>query len=743
MEKTKTPWRWKENGYTVTRGSAWSGPGCHDGCGVLLYTDENDKLVKVEGDPNNPFNQGRLCVRCLALPDVTNHPDRLKYPMKRVGKRGENKWERITWDEAYDTIAREFGKIKEKYGAESVIFAQGTGRDIAPYISRLAWSFGSPNWACLGLTGNACYLPRVAGCIATSGSFWVADCSQAWPDRYDNPEYKAPECMAIWGNNPIVSNSDGFYGHWVVDLMKRGTKLIVIDPRLTWLASKAELWLQIRPGTDAALALGMLNIIIQEGLYDKEFVDKWTYGFEQLAERVKQYPVDKVSEITWVPQEKIIAAARLFAQSKPSTVQWGLALDMTKEALPASHAITALWSITGNMDVPGGMISPPTLLFYGGGWGAELISDEQKEKRLGLDKYPLLRYGFVIAHADVTVEALNTGKPYPIKGAWIQTNNGLACMSADPRKTYDGLKKLDFVVDVDIFMNPTMMACADIVLPAATYPERDGLRFGDGPQRGEAINKVTQIGECKSDMQINLEMGKHWNPEAYPWNDVQEMFTYMLKSNGMDMTFQELREGAPVYPHMEYRRYEKGMLRHDGQPGFNTPTGRVELYSMVYDNIGLDPLPYFEEPTESPLSTPDLYKEYPLILTTGARPWGMFHSEHRQVKRLRAMRPEPCVEIHPDTAAELGVRDGDWVWIENRLGRARRVISITPAIHPKVVNADHAWWKPETEGAEPNLYELWDLAINQLVPFLPGKSGFGGNYKSLLCKIYKVEEGEK
>jgi anaerobic selenocysteine-containing dehydrogenase len=548
--------------------------------------------------------------------------------------------------------------------------------------------------------------------------------------------------MAIWGNNPVVSNADGFYGHWVVDCMRRGTKLVVIDPRLTWLASKAELWLQIRPGTDAALALGMLNVIIQEKLYDQDFVDKWTYGFDQLAERAAEYPVEKVSKITWIPEEKIVAAARLFAQSKPATVQWGLALDMTKEALPASHAITALWTITGNMDVPGGMISPPTLLFYGGGWGQEIISDEQKAKRIGLDKYPLLHYGFTVGHPDITVDAMLTGKPYPIKGAWIQTNNGLACMSADPKKTYEGLKNLDFVVGVDIFMTPTLIAAADIILPAATYPERDGLRFGDGPQRGETINQVTHIGECKSDMQINLEMGKRWNPAAYPWDNVQDMFSDMLKGSGLDMTFQELREIAPVYPPFEYRRYEKGMLRQDGEVGFNTPTGRVELYSTIYGDIGLDPLPYFEEPVESPTSTPELYREYPLVLTTGARPWGFFHSEHRQVSKLRSMRPDPMVEMHPDTAAKYGIKEGDWVWIENQRGRAQRKATLTPIIDPRVVNTDHAWWFPEKEGAEPELFGLWDVAINQLVPFLPGKSGFGGNYKSLLCKIYKVKEGE-
>ncbi len=216
----------------------------------------------------------------------------------------------------------------------------------------------------------------------------------------------------------------------------------------------------------------------------------------------------------------------------------------------------------------------------------------------------------------------------------------------------------------------------------------------------------------------------------------------MLKSNGMDYSFQELREVAPIYPPQEYKRHEKGMMRFDGEIGFNTPTRRIELYSTFYEQIGLDPLPYFEEPTESPLSTPDIYEKYPLILTTGARPWGMFHSEHRQIPRLRAIHPDPTLQIHPEAAAKFGVKAGDWVWVENSMGRARRKIEITPILDPRVVNADHAWWFPEAEGAEPNLFNLWDLAINQLVPFLPGKSGFGGNYKALLCRIYKVAEGE-
>ena len=191
------PYKYEEGNLTVTRGSAWTGPGCHLGCGVLLYTDEDGKLVKVEGDPENPYNEGRLCVRCLALPEVTNHKDRLLYPMKRDPKdRGKNKWERMSWDEAIDYVADRFIEIRDKYGAETIIFGQGTGRDIASWITRLAWSYGSPNYTCFALSGLACYLPRVAGMAATSGGYTVADCSQQFPDRYDNPNWRCPE--AAW-----------------------------------------------------------------------------------------------------------------------------------------------------------------------------------------------------------------------------------------------------------------------------------------------------------------------------------------------------------------------------------------------------------------------------------------------------------------------------------------------------------------------------------------------------------------
>lgn len=734
--KKEKPWRWEENGYVVTRSHSWSAPGCHGGCGVLLYT-KDGRLVKVEGDPDNPHNQGRLCVRCLSLPDVVNHSDRLKFPMKRVGKRGEDKWQQISWDEAYDTIYQKFSDIKEKYGPESVIFAQGTGRDIPAYISRLAYAYGSPHYMCL-MSGDSCYFSRTEGMLITAGTFAVMDCSQYFPDRYANPQWKVPETIIVWGNNTVVSNADGFYGHWLVDCMKRGSKLIVVDPRLTWLASRADVWLQIRPGTDAALAMGMLDTIIKEGLYDKKFVDEWTFGFDQLAERAAEYPVARVADITWIPEGKILAAARLFAKSKPAAIQWGFAVDSMVESFPTGRAISSLFLVTGNLDVPGGMItvSPP----YGvdswvGEWGyGEFVSEEAKSRRLGQRKI-----SSKWIQPDDVVETLQTDKPYPVRAAWIQANNPIACMGADPKRLYEGLKKLEFVVVVDVFKTPTAVALADILLPVATYPERDGLRavwYNVG-----AINKATQFGETKSDMEINLELGRRFNPKAWPWANVQEMFSDKLKDAGV--TFEELREhGGQKYPPFEYLKYEKGLERPDGKPGFNTPSGKVELYSRFLEEIDLDPLPYFEEPTESPLSTPEVYQEYPLVLTTGARTWGFFHSEHRQIARLRALRPDPLVEIHPETAAKYGIRDGDWVWIENRRGRARSKAKITPIIDPRVIHADHAWWYPEKDAAEPKLFGMWDVNINKLVPWLPGRSGYGANYKSLLCRIYRVKDGE-
>jgi anaerobic selenocysteine-containing dehydrogenase len=739
----KRPWKWEEDGMIAVRSIARTGPGCHEGCGVLLYV-KDGKLIKVEGDPGFPLSRGRLCPRCLALTEVIYHPDRLKYPLKRVGERGEGKWEQISWEEAYKTIADKFNEIKGAYGPESVIFCTGTGRDIRPYLDMFACSFGSPNLAGFGpLHGNACYFPKIVTMAALFGGFAVADCAQAHPERYEHPEWKVPKCIIIWGNEPTATSPDGLLGHWIVDCMRKGSKLIVIDPRRTWVAAHAEIWMQIRPGTDAALALAMLNVIINENLYDEAFVQKWTYGFDELKKRVREYPPEKVAKITWIPEEQIIAAAKMYATSKSAVVQWGVALDQSKECINALHAITALWSVTGNMDVPGGNIitgqlfSPAAIVTQ----RHETAPEEQSSKRIGVGKYPLMDWANQIP-GEALIDQMLTDIPYPVKAAWIQATNTFACGTADVRRTYEAFKRLDFNVVVDLFMTPTAMAFADIVLPAATYPERDGISQGWGIACIGTINKAIEpIGECKSDMEINLELGKRLNPEAWPWKDVREMFNSMLEPAGV--TFAELRDKGYHFGPFEYRKHEKGLLRPDREPGFNTPTGKVELYSTVLEKCGLDPLPSFEEPPESPVSTPEIVKEYPLILTTGARTRVFFHSEHRQIPSLRKMNPDPIVEINPEMAEKLGIKDVDWVYIESRYGKCKQRARLSEGIHSGVVHAQHGWWFPEKPGPEPSLFGVWESNINLLLPSgWTGKSGFGYPFKTQMCRVYKIGESQ-
>jgi len=732
----------------------WSaGAGCHGNCGMKLYV-KDGKLIKVEGDENHPWNQGRACPRVLALTQYVYHPDRIIYPLKRVGKRGEGKFERISWDEAFDTCETKLREIRDKYGAESVIFVQGTGRDIGGPISFLAYSFGSPNWCQLGLSGQSCYTPRLAAMKATMGDYAVADCSQFLKKRYDDPEWEVPKVIIVWGNNPTTTDPDGFYGHWIVDCMKRGSQIICVDPRHTWMTTRSKYHLQLRPGTGGALALGMLNVIINEELYDKDFVEKWTYGFDELKERVQEYPSSKVAAITEVPEELLVEAARLYAKSKPAALQWGVAVDMEPEGTSVAQAIAHLWCITGNIDIPGGEVIarpshgvttyPYTTEELVGLYGADVVK-RLSEKRIGADVYPMVKNFRGWAQPDMAIDQINSGKPYPVKAAWVQTANVLGGQAVRAKLHYDALKKLDFVTVVDLFHNPTTMALADIVLPAATFAEKNSFRSWWAPLA--VIVKRIQVGECKSDWEINFEMAKRFNPEGLKeWDTVIDLINDRLSVAGT--TFEELKEKGgwvmpPEGPTKPYRRHERGLLRADGKAGFNTETGKVELWSKDYESWGLDPLPFYAEPPQSPVSTPELYKKYPLIMITGARSSLFFHSEHRQIPWLREKEPDPFVEIHPETAKRYGVYDGEWIYLENDMGRVKRKARLTPVVKPDHIQTLHGWWMPEMKGPEPDLFGVWDYQINQLIPGPQySKSGFGGGqYKTTLVRLAKIAEG--
>ncbi len=801
---------------TIHKTTTWSpGPGCHGGCGVLAHV-KNGKLVKIEGDPDHPMNQGRLCARALAMTQYNNHPDRLKHPLKRVGKRGEDKWEKISWDEALDLIEDRMNRIRNEYGPESMIFNVGTGRDIYSWVCMLAYAYGSPN-VMFGLTGQACYGPRLAAVATVQGDFSVFDAGQWFEDRYDHPGYEIPECMIIWGYNIHATCPDNLFGHWIIDLMKKGTKIICIDPRLSWFGSRAKYHLRLRPGTDSALVMGFLNVIISNKLYDKEFVQKWTNAahlirkdtgkllrekdivktgkkenfvawdtrsdrpavwdttqvayadvkaepcmsgnieiqlsngdvvachtaWDAFLSEVNHYPLDKVEEITGVPAREIEKAALFYAKAKPAAVHWGVAVDMTPALTPLVTGITALWALTGNLDIPGGNVfarfafDVVSYALPGTKGAIRLKTKEADAPRIGRDKFMPLDKFYWRAQTDLTLEQIFTEDPYPVKGMWIQTAGIMQGLGMDPKRWKKALEKLDFIVAVDIFQTPTTQF-ADVVLPAATFLEKDSFRSWWVPL--QTINKIIETEESRPDPEINFELAKRFDPD-FEFETLQDLYDEILKPSGM--TFEELKAKGWAYPpegvsSCPYRRYEKGLLRPDKRPGFRTPTGLFEIYSTLREDAGLEPIPHHEEPPFTPVSRPDLAKDYPLILSTGRRSPAFFHTEHRQIPWLRAIDPDPVVEIHPKTLQENGISHGEWVWIENWMGRAKFKAKATPVVPEWMVMAAHGWWFPEKKGNEPELYGMWESNINQLIPMSHhGKDGMGAPIKHSMCRIYK------
>jgi anaerobic selenocysteine-containing dehydrogenase len=681
---------------------------CMAGCGVMVYL-RDGKPIRVEGDPDDPVSKGVLCLKGVAALEYLYHPERLKYPLKRAGERGEGKWQQITWDEALNTIAAELTKAKEKYGAESVVFIRGGAKGYQDsYIARLANVFGTPN---VGSGAPMCYVPRLNASMITYGFM-------ALPD-YEYP----PACIVLWGVNTCSTAFSEC--KQTNEALERGSKLIVIDPGETVFAQKANIWVKPRPCSDLALALGMINVIINEGLFDRDFVEGWTVGFDKLKAHIQDYPPEKVEEITWVPAETIREAARFYATNKPACIAWGNGIDNNINNFQSARAIAMLRAITGNVSKPGGDLewSPSGIVAK---TSPELLQQnalptEVRAKRIsaGAGMLPVLFY----ALPQDVVKAIIKADPYPIRAAFIQ-GGSLLHTYTNAQEVYQALKSLDFLVVSDFFMIPTA-ELADIVLPVATFLEIDNLHESEYSAAVGVIQKVAQVGECWSDLRICNELAKRLGLGNYFWEDDKQVLDFILKPRGL--TFDELRKVGLISVGKQYRQYERN--------GFNTPSGKVELYSSKLEEWGFDPLPVYHEPPESPFSEPELVKEYPLIFTS----WKLVpfeHSQGRQIESLRSSHPDPLVIIHRETASKLGIKEGEWVYIETKRGRIRQKAVLSANIDPRVVILEHGWWFPEKDSdvhgwAESNLNILTDSKP----PY--GREIGSATLRGILCKVYK------
>jgi len=693
--------------------------GCHGGCGVLVHV-EDGRVTRIQGDRDFPTNRGWLGVKGPASIELLYHPDRLLHPIKRMGKRGEGKWQRISWDEALDTIASNLISMKEKYGAEALAFIKGTSSNNFPMLARLANLFGTPN---LGSIGSFCFLPRSIASYVSGGGF------PKW-HTYPFADFaNHPQCLMVWGAQPEITNDEALCNVVVLRALPYA-KIIVIDPRYTRSAAHADLWLRIRPGTDAALALGMLNIIINEELYDKDFVEHYTYGFEKLAEHVQKYDLDKVSQITGIPSEKIRDAAIMYAQNRPSAISMGTALEHNINSFQTTRAIILLMGVTGNIDRPGGNVyyEPIPLkditLF-------EKLPPEQARKRVGPQFKGLALKPFVEVQTPSILKAIVTGKPYPIRSLLIWGNNTM-CSFPNPKMTKDALLNVDFSVAVDFFLTPTA-ELVDIVLPAATWLERDHMSveppfyLADGNAIMTCRHKIVQVGETWDDWKIIVELGKRLGFGEY-FPSQGKLLDEILEPVGI--TFHELKKKGYISQPTRYYKY-----KDDGFP--STPSKKFELYSQILEDWGYDPLPTHVEPHESLVSTPALAKEYPLILITGAKVPHYWHSQGRQISSLRNAHPNPVVEINPQTASECNIQEDDWVYIESPRGRIKMKARLTRGIDPAVVHAQHGWWFPEKKGPD---HGVWDSNINVLTDDQHFDPVMGSStINCLLCKVYRVE----
>ncbi len=697
---------------------------CPGGCGVNVQLADG-KIEKISPLENHPM--GVVCVRGAHAKEIVYSPDRLKYPLLRVGERGEGKFERITWDEALDRIAEKFQAIKRQYGPEAVMTYFGRGLfDLSlldvfsprgVYLSGILgvlFPFGSPNVA---TCSSVCYVAYgQLAAIPTIGSDM----------QYTYPDFASSNLIVIWGANPPTDSPPDKMKK-ILDARRRGARVVVIDHMRTEMANKADQWIGVRSGTDGALALSIMNVIINEELYNREFVVNWTVGFEELRAYVQQYPPEVAEKITRVPKETIVELAREIAQANGASLVMYTGLEYTNSGVQNIRAVLCLWAITGNIDAPGGLLFRPR---NPAKFGRITVDLPAGVKPIGADKYPMCYDMLKSAQFMEAPRAILEGDPYPVRallvgGASIITN------LPNPDIWRRCFKALDFLVVFDRFMTADAMY-ADIVLPATTYFENESYQRYAGGYLQWRRRIVEPVGEARSNFQFLTGLAKRLGyGDMFPQTEEEHLQLFLKDSPFTLSEFRAHPEGVRhVAGQQEYRKYARGLLRSGNRDGFNTPSGKVELVSSVLQKYGYDGLPAYVEPKEGPLGSPELYKQFPLVLNTGARLQSAFRSQHLNIKGLLKLQPRAQVLINPVDAQARGLADSDSVWVESPRGRVGVWARVTDDVMTGQVELN-------VGGGSPIHAEGWRDSNANYVTDLDNRDPISGFpvYKALLCEI--------
>ena len=675
---------------------------CGGGC-LIDATLEDGKITEVEKAKPRPHIRGDICVRGSALKQYVHHKDRLQYPMKRVGPKGSREFERISWDEAFSIIAGRLLKTREEFGAKSTVFYCGHPKWYRQVMADLAASFGTPNFCTESST-----------CRNAAQMAWMLDYGNSMPN-----DMKNSSTFVIWSRNQAY----GAAGHarGLVEFKERGGKLIVVDPRVTPVANLADIHLQLLPGTDGALALGLAYIIIRDGLEDREFIEKYTYGYEAYRDYVNEFPPERVSEITGIPAEQLEQAAHMIAENGPcSFTSSNASVVHCINGVQNLRAAALLMALTGNVGKPGTLYSAP-------GDRAMLdsnphnlverpdIDDDISDRRFPAWNELIGNEANSIQLADNILDA----RPYPVKNLISLGMN--VEMWPDSARIVEALKAVEFSVCVELFWN-TACENADIVLPSAVSQERDQVVSLPGNWI-RLVEHIIDPGDKRNDVEILIGMYKALglNGKFTFLDSYDDYLNHVLKPTGV--TLEELRQNPDGVPAKKLRHSEMDIDR-----GFDTPSGKIEFYSKVLEKYsdlpGHDPLPVYTDWRDVIGDR----EKYPLILSTGGRKPQLFHSRTYRMSWISGLEPHTLADMSPADAERLGIRDGDPVELSTPLGSLKLVASIDHGVREGEVFVFH-------DDPYANINRL--IAGDYIDPI----SGFPG-FKSYICSVKPLAGAE-
>lgn len=640
---------------------------CPVACPIVVYLNDG-RMVSGERKAASLVEEDYFCPKLRAATEIVYSAQRVKTPLIKEQIEGERVWNNASWSHALDVVAERLDSLRTKCGAESVCWMRGMAADWgAPwdYAIRFMNAFGSPN--AIG-NGSVCHVAREMAHTFTYGAMTT-------------PDYENSKCIVIWAKNDRDCNPPGY--EKILWARQRGAKLIVIDPIKTKLASLADVWLQIRPGCDGLLAMSMIQVIVSQNLYDPDFVREWTLGFEELREAAKEYVPHRVAERMWLNPDEIREAALLYATTKPACLGDGNGLDMHLNVSQNTRAVCVLRALTGNIDKKGGDLIPRAIP----------TTDIQLKERSRSDiqpvsfEYPLFN-SFHETRGDHTlspvVDAILEEKPYPVRALIIQAANPAVTM-ANSNRFLRALDKLEFIVVIDLFMTQTGNL-ADIFLPATTSFEKTQLNLGSLSTNLVVLQDrvIEWVANSWPDWKITFELARKMGyRDEFPWNSVEEAIDYQLEPSGITVGMLRKNPEGILFEETTYEKYLNG--------GFDTRSGKVELYSRVFEEHGYPPIPSVEEGKENPLSFDDEASNFPLTGISGARSNSFVHSQFRNVTYLLQREPEPFVDIHPEDAETRRISDGDNVSIETPSGKIDMKAKVSDVVHPGSVRIAWGW----------------------------------------------------